>query len=206
MRTELIKIIYLLIALLFIRASCATKALNCANTKYSFELPIKAYPGKEKMHVGDTLWFEITSPTTLKDQLSSKEIDYSNAANLGSSVAFSTLSSEGEFTINCVSRFDYLLKSGIELSRGYANGLINEYGFTETSNEYRFLLAIIPKDTGTYRIGFSNAANVSRQNDKCTKAEFALNFRNTDQHYYLAPGYNPNGPTLVGGDYYFKVN
>src|SRR5689334_11622357 len=79
-----------LIALMCIYAQC-NKRLDCANTVYSFEMGIKAYPDKDSINVGDTIWLEVNEPTTLKDVFSGKMIDYSGAVNLGSFVSFSKL-------------------------------------------------------------------------------------------------------------------
>lgn len=205
MRIEKNKIIIIITALLSIRASCVTKALDCANTRYGFELPIVAHPDKDSILIGDTIWFEVKGSTTLRDISSGEIIDYSDAANLGIAISFSALSPEGEFTINSVYSFDYILNKGTQLTKGDRNGLANQYRFAEENKSYVLNLGIIPKLAGTYSIVFSNASNVARNSDKCTKAGFTLNFQNTDQHYYLAPGFDPNGPTPVGGDYYFTV-
>lgn len=67
---------------------------------------------------------------------------------------------------------------------------------------------MIPKDTGRYVITISDAVNVYRKNDKCTKASFSINFSQTNQHFYLLNEWRPdlilddNGKRHV---YYFKV-
>lgn len=189
--------------LLLSNAKCIQKQLDCANTKYSFEISVKAYPDRDSITIGDTIWFEVNSPAQLKDAFTGQPIDYSKAENLGSGVTFSALSSSGEFTVNSVNNFNYLLIEGLELRRGYTNGLGNEYRFVEKNNRYLFLLGITPKEKGTYRIIFSNGANVYRSNDKCTKAGFTIIFKETDQHIYLFPG--GAGTPPGGGMYYFKV-
>lgn len=191
-------------ALLFLQATCNKHGLDCAATKYSFQLPIRAYPNKEWVHVGDTIWLEINESTTLKDNQSGQSINYGGAQNLGSGVSFSALSSNNEFTLNAVDKFEFVLKKGTELRRGFNNGLGNEYRFVEEQDRYLFLLGIVAKEKGIYGIVFSNAANVFRTNDRCTKANFAILFEDTDQHYRLNPFYIP-GTNPRGGDYYFKV-
>lgn len=205
MRIEKIKIIIVLSALLSFRASCVTKTLDCANTRYSFELPIIAYPDKDSILIGDTIWFEVKGSTSLQDISSGEIIDYSDAANLGIAISFSALSPENEFTINSVYSFDYILNKGTQLTKGDRNGLSNQYRFAEENKSYVLKLGIIPKSIGTYRVIFSDASNVARNNDKCTKAGFSLIFRDTNQHIYLFPAYDPNGPQSGGGVYYFKV-
>jgi hypothetical protein len=192
----------LLISYLGIWASC-NKSFDCAENVYSFGLGIRAYPDKDSIHVGDTVWFEINEPTTLKDLQSGTDVDYSGAENLGSFVSFSELVNADPKWIDAASKFSFKLNQGSDVTS--ANfGLGREYIFDERNGRYVFKLGIIPKQNGIFSILFSNAANVYRNNNKCPKASFGLNFVNTDQHYYLSPFYT-GGPTPVGGDYYFKV-
>ena len=150
--------------------------------------------------IGDTVWFEVNTPSLLKD-VNGQMVDYSTAANLGSAVSFHALSEDKQFTIKSVNKFAFLLKEGTQLR--ITDDLI-EYNFSEKNGNYVFKLGIIAKEKGTYGLIFSNAANVYRNNDKCTKASFNINFHNTNQHYNLNPNFQ-GGPIPVGGDYYFKV-
>jgi hypothetical protein len=153
--------------------------------------------------VGDTIWFEINEPTTLEDGISRTMIDYSGAANLGSAVTFNRLSSTNEFTERAAGKFRILLNKGVQ-TRSIDSSFAIEYLFSEVNEHYLFKIGIIPKDTGTYGLIFSNAANVYRKNDQCTKASFSILFENTNQHYPLNPFYTGD-TTIRGGDYYFKV-
>ena len=172
-----------------------------ADTVYSFELGIKAYPDKDSLQTRDTLWLEVNSPTAFQDRFSGQTIDYSNAENLGSAIGFSKLLSNGSFA-DAANMFDYRLLLGQQITNG-SSELIREYNFIEKDKHYTFRLGIIPKDTGIFSIVMSNAANVYRSTDNCTKAAFEINFDSTNQHYYLNP--NSNGYNGKGGDYYFKV-
>ena len=60
-----------------------------------------------------------------------------------------------------------------------------EFSFVEINQFYKFKLAIVPKFKGVFKLFVSNAANVYKTNDKCTKAGFVINFTNTNQHLYL---------------------
>jgi hypothetical protein len=193
----------LLICYLGIWASC-NKNINCTENIYSFNMGIKAYPSRDSMNVGDTVWLEVNEPTTLNDVQTGRTIDYSGTANLGSAIGFQALSSlSGQFTVESVQKFDFVLSQGVEVINR-SPGLYKEYFFDEVNKRYIFILGVIPKEKGIFSVVFSNAASVYRKNDKCTKANFTLNFKNTDQHYYLNPNFQ-GGPTPVGGDYYFKV-
>jgi hypothetical protein len=175
---------------------------NCTNVTYGFELPVKALPDKDTLNIGDTLWFEINHSTDFINT-DGKKITFSNAANLGSLLSFDKLSIAGTFTDHAANLFIFILKEGTEI-KAFDNTWERNYLFAEKDAYYKFLLAVIPKEKGKFRLLFSNSNNTFRKNDKCTKANFTINFRNTNQHYYLSPFYT--GQTnLVGGDYYFVV-
>lgn len=192
---------FLLAGLLSLQFKCQ-KNLDCHNTYYNFELGIMAYPDRESIAVGDTLWLEVSSPTTLEDKNTGRLIDYSGAANLGSAIAFQRLSGTNQFSTKAANQFDYKLVLGKETSNADPE-LLREYLFGEERGRYGFKLAVIAKEPGTYRLFFSNATSVFRKGDECTKAAFELNFTNTNQHVYLFP--NHSGPQSGGGVYYFKV-
>ncbi len=200
-----IRLAIILVTITLMVQECGNKiGLDCATTKYSFELPVKAYPDRDSISIGDTIWFEVNAPTRLKDINTNQMVDYSGTANLGSALSFSALSADNEFTINSVERFNYVLINGLELRHSYNNGLGNEYQFIENNSSYIFQLGIIAKEKGKYRIVFSNSNNTYRNSDKCTKASFNINFKNTNQHYTLSPFYII-GTNPVGGDYYLVV-
>jgi hypothetical protein len=165
-------------------------------------MAIKAYPDKDSITIGDTIWLTIDESTTLKDVQTGRIIEYSNAANLGSAIGFHKLSATNQFTVGAAEQFNFKIVIGTELNNADPTYL-REYSFEQANNHYLFKLGVIPTQTGTFRLFFSNAANVYRKQDKCTKANFTLNFKNTNQHYYISPTYQ--GGVLTGGDYYFKV-
>jgi hypothetical protein len=188
-------------ALMFIEANCTKFPIDCADTKYSFELPVKAFPNKDTIHVGDTIWLEINEPTLIRDGRTGEMIDYSGTSNLGTALSFSFRDIAINQWIDGANRFNFILDKGIELKK---NPLDIQYRFIEQSGRYVFKLGVIPKENGLHCLLFSNSNNTYRNSDKCTKAGFTINFRDTDQHYYLSPSYT--GQTgLVGGDYYFFV-
>jgi hypothetical protein len=198
--------ILLFIAITTTFSTCKKGGLGCANAIYNFNLDIRAYPDYAEINVGDTIWLEITSPQDFTDLVSNVKINYANAANLGSAIGF------GEFigrdsVLNAANYFDYKLIDGIKVNNPFVSK-IREYLFIENQNQYLFKLGIIPKQTGIFGIGLSNAANVYRKNDKCTKANFLINFNNTKQHYFLNPNINSSNTdtTKPSASYYFKVN
>lgn len=180
------------------------KQIFCAETIYNFEIGIIARPNLETINLGDTIWLYIDESNLFKDMQTGQLITYGDAANLGSAIGFQKLDSTGQFNTKAANMFHFMPKVGIE-TRNVDSELFREYLFEEKNKRYIFKLGVVPKQSGTFRLVFSNAANVYRENDKCTKASFTLNFKETDQHYYLHPNFQ-GGPTPIGGDYYFKVN
>ncbi len=192
-------------SLFFQRCSCKKAfGLDCAEVKYGFELPVKAFPNNDSISIGDTIWLQINESTSFKDVQSGQIIDYSGAENLGTVLSFGNYdSSLNSWTNENPNNFKLVLMNG--------NGvLVNqtpisiEYLFTEKDKRYMFLLAVIPKGKGLFSLLFSNSNNTYRKSDKCTKANFMINFKDTNQHYPLNPFYIP-GTNPRGGDYYFVV-
>lgn len=194
-----------LIALISIYAQCNKPRLDCANTVYSFELGIKAYPDKDSINVGDTIWLEVNEPTTLKDGFTGQMINYSGAVNLGSAISFAKLIAPSVTDDQVAFNFKYVLIQGNELTRP-DTAKYREFKFDELNSYYKFKLGIIPKVQGIFKMFVSNAADVYRYNDKCTKAGFAINFKETNQHFYFNEVSFP-GIILSGknGVYFFKV-
>ena len=181
------------------------KKIGCAENVYSFELDIKAYPDKDSINVGDTIWLEVNSPTTLKDFRSGSMVDYSGAKNLGTAIGIAELISVNVTNTEGNSFFKYNIVTGTELPRSDSNRF-REFNFAEVNQKYQFKLALIPLKKGIFKLFISNAANVYRKNDGCTKAGFGISFKDTDQHFYFNEVSFP-GIILSGqnGVYLFKV-
>ena len=197
-----LSLIFLLFALASINFQCK-KRTGCANNVYNFEIGVKAYPDFDSLNIGDTLWFNINTPDTLRDKQTNALINYSGVANLGSVISMEKLYNNS-FTIKALNKFKLILLKGMKLNNTKDPDLFNEYRFEDNNGFFQFKLGIIPLESGTYGLIFSDAANVYRKSEACTKAYFTINFTQTNQHYYLNPNFQ-GGPLPVGGDYYFYV-
>jgi hypothetical protein len=166
---------------------------------------IKAIPDNDSINLGDTIWLDINEPATLTDAQSGKLIDYGGASNLGTAIGIAELISVNVTNTEGNSFFKFVLSSGSEVTRPDTNKF-REYLFVEVNNRYVFKLGLIPQKRGVFKVFLSNAANVYRRNDRCSKANFTINFQDTDQHYYLNEVSFP-GVLLSGsnGVYLFKV-
>lgn len=210
MGTNMKRVGILAIVFMTMVSTTCNKRFDCANQVYSFGIDIKAYPDLDSIYIGDTVWLELNAPTKQQDLNSGRKIDYNNAENNGSAITFlefvggsindpGVLGAANFFTFNLI------------LGENIPNPLIaqiREYKFTEIQGVYKLKVGIVAHKKGIFSIAISNAANVYRRNDKCTKASFAIRFKDTDQHLYFLeqnrPGYTPSGLELTNM-YCFKV-
>ena len=190
-------------------ATIALSACNgCKNdicsgaTTYYFQASAKAYPDKDSIQIGDTIWLEINCPTSFTDISSGQTIDYSEAANFGSAIGVGQLFGQ-DSVVPAANEFNYQLAEGNTVVNANVNQ-IREYRFVQTNNSYLFKLAVMPKEKGFFGISFSPSVNVYRNSDKCTKANFNIEFKNTNQHFYLNENLQGDTASSVGS-YYFKV-
>ena len=193
--------IMLVISLNFQKCDCSKS--GCLNEKYSFEIYTKAMPALDSVVINDTIWVEINESINLKDMISNRIINYTDAANLGSAVGFEELLGNSQRK-EAVSDFNFILISGMEIN-SVNPARFKEYIFKEEANRYIFRLGLIPKKQGIFRMGFSDAANVYRKNEGCTKAYFKIFFKETNQHLYFNDNnFNITTP-LPSNMYCFKV-
>ena len=182
-----------------IYATC-NKRLDCFNTIYSFSSSAKAYPSKDSINTFDTLWIEINEPVSLIDSASGDTVNYNNAENLGMGITIDEFmggSINNPGTIPAANKFHFRIQLGDSIRNPFVER-VREFKFLEIQNFYRFKVAIIPQQKGTYGIAISNAANVYRKNDKCTKAMFSITLTDTDQHLYF---YEYNRPGYIISEY-----
>ncbi len=197
--------ILLITGMASIFSTCKKGGLGCANAIYSFNIPESVYPDKDSIKIGDTLFLNVNTPTLLADPVSGKMINYNNTANLGNVITI--LKFKNNQTPGAVSDFDLKIINGFKVGSIEPSSEI-EVTFAENNNAYTFLLSIVPKDTGRYVLTIGDAANVYRKNDKCTKANFNINFEQTNQHFYLLNLWRPDLTLDNDGKrhvYYFKV-
>jgi len=194
----------LLFSTILIYATCK-KNSDCANTVYAFSSEIRAYPDVDSINIGDTVFLELNHPVFSRDINSGIEVNYKNAANFGTAIGFAEFISSNNTNTEVASKFNYKLIWGMEQVR-QDSIKFREFRFVEINQFYKFKLAIVPKFKGVFKLFVSNAANVYRLDDKCTKAGFVINFTNTNQHLYLNQVSFPGViPPPGGGIYLFKV-
>jgi hypothetical protein len=195
-----IVIIILAFPLFFEKCNCSK---DCLDETYSFQIYVKGYPVMDSVAVSDTVWFEINESTSLKDLTRNSIIDFANATNLGSAIGLDELLGSSQRK-DAVTDFSYVLVWGSE-TNSVNPARFKEYIFKEEANKYIFKLGIVPKKQGIFRIGFSDAANVYRKNNSCTKANFKIFFKDTNQHLYFNDQNFGITTPLPSNMYCFKV-
>jgi hypothetical protein len=137
-----------------------SKTKGCLSNRngYAFSIDSKLFPNLDSININDTIWLEIKSSSTLKDNLSGQMISYNNAVNLGTVVGLIELLGNTNFR-GAYSDFILNLKFGSTVSNTIDPASMKEYLFRENNNEYIFLLGFVAKKTGIYRLSFGNAAN-----------------------------------------------
>lgn len=191
------RLILVVIYAFSVYASC-NKNTDCVSQTYSFDTHIKAYPDNDSININDTIWLEYISSTILPDLATGDLVEYSKA-NLSMSkdfVEFTGGSISNPGVVPSVNAFDYKLVHGSFIPDDLSPEKNRDYSVQENNSAYRFKLGIIPKRVGIFSIAVTNASNVYRLNDLCSKASFKITFANTNQHLYFyeqnRPGYTPS--------------
>lgn len=135
----------------------------------------------------------------MHDEISGKQINYSEALNLGTAIEFlelkpGTISTPDSFP--AANNFTFYTIDGNFIPDNPNKEKVKEFTLIEREGYYNYKVAFIPQKKGIYAIVPSNSMNVYRKNDKCTKASFNITFKDTEQHLYLyeksRPGYTPS--------------
>ena len=151
-----------LIPILAIVAINACDLINCYKT-YEFELPMSVYPTTDTLHIGDTLWINITIPTTLLDHASGDEIEVEDV-DWQTSLGISRIDTSSWFFA-----YDHFLYKSVIGETYFAYPSIVptyevEGGF------YKFTLAISPQQRGVYKIGTTTSLGTPLDTGhKCTE-------------------------------------
>lgn len=188
-------------------STCKKGGLGCADTVYSFQIGENVTPDKDSIRIGDTIFLNVNTPTKLNDLQSGNLVDYSSVSNLGNVVTLLRFLPTNNITQGAINNFNLVVLKGTKVNS--VDPLSQqEVLFGEENGNYKFRMAIIPKDTGRYVLTITNAANVYRKNDNCTKASFIINFELTNQYFYLVNLWRPDLVLDESGKkkvYYFKV-
>jgi hypothetical protein len=124
-------------------ATCKKKYW-CANTSYSFETYMSAAPDFDSVRVNDTIWLEYKSSIQLKDSTINKVIDYGQAENLGTAIAFVQLIG-GNFSDPGVKPAADSFSTELSVGKSVGSILphqVREFLFKELSGYYVFKVGV----------------------------------------------------------------
>lgn len=199
----------LLLSFVSLYATC--KRVDCKQTIYSFQAFVKAYPDKDSIRVGDSIYFELNAPTQLKDLTTGQVVDYSGAVNFGPSIKYGEFTGDGNASnpgiIAAANSFTNVLMWGTPVNSDRPEQ-VRTFLCLEENGEYKFKVAVVPNKKGTFIITIGNTSGVYRRNNECDKATFDLKFQATDQHIHFLEQ-NRTGYVITDSDrehlYCFKV-
>ena len=167
---------------------------HCSEVDYSFATKAFIQNDFDSINVNDTIWLEVDESTTLLDQYTNLEKDFSNISVGGislSSIRFVGGSILNPGAVNATDKFNVTVVKG-SIKANPNQQILAEVYLAEEANRFRLKCGIVPKDTGTFALGISNGGGV-KKDDECVNGEFKFSFTNTDQHLYLyqnnRPGY-----------------
>jgi hypothetical protein len=151
-------------------------------------------PFADTVLINDTIWFSVSSPSSLLDLITNVTIDFSNAENMGTAFQFLELTDLNNGVAEAAQFFEY------KVVKGAFTGSINstrdkQFNFGETFSKYELLVGFIPKKKGIFSMAISNAVNViKKSSSNCAKGNINIIIDNTvNQHLYLyqnnRPGY-----------------
>lgn len=202
MTTNISRVLILVVlSFITIFSTCKKGTLCGDNNTYTFTHNYaSAYPNKDSVLVGDTIWIEINIPFRLRDINTNQIVDYSNAVSIGNSFGVGefiggSISEPG--TMGAVNNFNYITIKGHLINDNILNERI-QFNFTKINDSFSLKVGVIPKIPGVYYVGISDDAGIYRKNDVCTKATFEFQFANTNQHLYF---YQNNRHGYIISDY-----
>ena len=139
-----IKATLLGVALMLLLTSCPSV---CPDAVYQFGVTAEFTTEKDSIQLGDTLYLSSSFPTKLTDMNSGKEVDYSRAVKIGTTVFIDELPSDKSGLVSAVNRFLYVSRKG----RIYNDATIpspsrvNQLTYQQLGNKYELQVAFIPQ-------------------------------------------------------------
>lgn len=135
-------------------STCKKGGLGCANTVYYFKATAQAYPAKDSISIGDTIWVEFNLPVSFVDSISNKKIDYSNSVNFGnyiSELKFTGGSILDPGTEYAPQDFKYVVIDGNPTQNNFPKEG-QAYNFSELNNSYKLKIGLIANVAGIYAL------------------------------------------------------
>ena len=192
----------------FIAASCNKNDTKpCYNyTPYSFNVTSEWSPQREVYNIGDTIFLTSSFPKVLLDNISNRNIDYSNSTGISGNVTFGRMDTVSKLVNNSFSHFEAIPIIGnvTSISANPEKGINAHY---IESALYNFKVGIKLKQKGLYVIGVTDLACKGLAGKDCTNAGFNMTVTNSNKNINLfqyALGYTPDA-LLQKSIYCFRV-
>jgi hypothetical protein len=158
----------------------------CNEPDYTFIGNDVFSPEKDTLNVGDTLWLNSSINKELVDTSTKKSIDFSNAANLGSTVVISDIN-KFQDKRGAIDSFDYIKITGnifSDVNTDTSN--VKQLQYSETASSFELKIGFVAKKAGSYIFTIPDNPYLFRKGQpKCGTAKIIMLNSNTDQHLYL---------------------
>jgi len=198
-------IILILTGCFFINSGCHKP---CVPNHYNFQIDSTSIkPAKDSITIGDTLFFESITSTSMTNKSDRKLINYSGADNLGSVLGIGELVGLNQIG-DAVNYFSYIpIQGKIYTDNQLSPNRVKQIIFIEENGSYNLRFAIIPQKKGIYVLTIADMPDVVR---KCDRSVISMNFNlSLNNHlrylkdiYYGGGQINPLDSTHA---YCFKV-
>ncbi len=185
--------------------------LECLSPQYRFSATAHISPEAEVLAVGDTVWIDSATPTTMRDLQTGKDVAFANADNFGTAIRIAELRASSDTQLDAVNRFRYFAVAG----RAFTDPKLHPAGvlqcqYAQVGNQYKLRLGMVCQQKGVFGWFISSAVNVTQRGKSvCEGASIGLSFDNADKHLsYLQDLYyksQPMEPGAVPSSYCFVV-
>ena len=146
------KLTYILIICLF-AMSCEPFFEKPCRQDFLFEIPVSVYPNSDTLHIGDTLWIEMSFSDELVDLNTEQTYQLEN-------FQFYTETHIGRIDstvlINAVSLFEHHSEIGQITYMDFGGGAFGGINYDYQNNTYRLKAGLICLKKGTYSFDFSS--------------------------------------------------
>jgi hypothetical protein len=159
----------------------------CNEPNYTFNVSAFFFPEKDTIDIGDTLWIKSIIPQLQRDVHSQKEINFSNAQNLGTTVIISDITKFRNPGRGAIDSFNFLKVFGnIYTEKGTDTLGVKQLSYVQTDSSYELKVGLVALKSGKYIFTIPDNPSVYRKGmEKCGLATFYILNQNINRHLYL---------------------
>jgi hypothetical protein len=182
---------------------------ECIDNSFGFVVQVNVTPNKDSLNIGDTLWLESVTPSTMVDLNSNKEIIFDHASNLGGGMRVGELLAANNMA-DAVNNFDFVISKGDASNVEREPNRSKSFKYLEEKGLYELKIGIVCRKKGIYGLFLSAASNVySPRYGSCGRATIYLKFKNANKHIqYLQDTYYSGyviPDAVIESSYCFRV-